>query len=288
MHLVQPRLVPVALVAGMTTLIIGGLNDNATFDLERMFMAFAARPTNLGILAGAASLTAAPLPRQTEAGACGLKVHEDYAGYSAIIDRALTVADTHDIQVAMHTDRLSESCELREIELAAIGIINSDSQGMGRIGEVVRRTRQLAPQMELARGDDPPDDNARSLPHLAKHTINTAPRPRGRGPGQLARTGEACRSRSLPAGVLRRDARPRDPRGLSRLGGSRRWKASVAQAEPVLYSAHWGGVGRAGRAWASTSCLPLRPRVASAGGSAPDGLWPRSPTRTCRSTVATS
>ena len=76
-HLVQPRLIPVALAAGMTTLVTGGLNDNPAFNLERMFAAFEDQPVNLGILGRAASVTDAPLVRQLEAGACGLKVHED-------------------------------------------------------------------------------------------------------------------------------------------------------------------------------------------------------------------
>jgi urease subunit alpha len=119
-HLVQPRLIPVALSAGMTTLITGGLNDNPAFNLERMFLAFEHQPINLGILGRAASTTAEPLIRQIMSGACGLKVHEDYAGYPSIIDRALTVADAYDIQIAMHTDGINESCELHET-VAAIG-----------------------------------------------------------------------------------------------------------------------------------------------------------------------
>src|SRR5439155_258220 len=76
-HLVQPRLIPVALAAGMTTLITGGLNDNPAFNLRHMFLAFEHQPINLGILGRAASTVADPLTRQIESGACGLKVHED-------------------------------------------------------------------------------------------------------------------------------------------------------------------------------------------------------------------
>src|SRR5881296_94843 len=119
-HLVQPRLIPVALSAGMTTLVTGGLNDNPAFNLRRMFLAFEQQPINLGILGRAASTVADPLARQIESGACGLKVHEDYAGYPSVIDQALTVADLHDIQIAMHTDGINESCELHET-VAAIG-----------------------------------------------------------------------------------------------------------------------------------------------------------------------
>ena len=120
-HLVQPRLIPVALASGMTTLITGGLNDNPAFNLRRMFQAFEHQPINLGILGRAASTVPDPLIRQIESGACGLKVHEDYAGYPSVIDQALTVADAHDIQIAMHTDGINESCELHETVAAING-----------------------------------------------------------------------------------------------------------------------------------------------------------------------
>src|SRR5260370_304995 len=89
-HLVQPRLIPVALASGMTTLITGGLNDNPAFNLRRMFQAFEHQPINLGVLGRAASTVPEPLERQIESGACGLKVHEDYAGDPTVIDPALT------------------------------------------------------------------------------------------------------------------------------------------------------------------------------------------------------
>src|SRR5438132_13402692 len=59
-------------------------------------------------------------------------------------------------------------------ELGAISIINSDSQGMGRIGESIRRTWQLAHQMKIVRGEDGPYDNKRILKYLAKYTTNPA------------------------------------------------------------------------------------------------------------------
>jgi len=58
-----------------------------------MFEAFEHQPVNLGILGRAAATVPDPLARQIDSGACGLKVHEDYAGYPSIIDQALTVAD---------------------------------------------------------------------------------------------------------------------------------------------------------------------------------------------------
>ena len=117
----QPRLIPVALAAGMTTLITGGLNDNPAFNLRRMFEAFEHQPINLGHPRARGGHGGRSAIRQIESGACGLKVHEDYAGYPSVIDQALTVADLHDVQIAMHTDGINESCELHETVAAING-----------------------------------------------------------------------------------------------------------------------------------------------------------------------
>ena len=87
---------------------------------------------------------------------------------------------------AMIADRIRDSTMRAESvlhELGAISIINSDSQGMGRIGEVIRRTWQLAHQMKRMRGEQPAHDNPRILQYLAKYTINPAPCPRRRTGG---------------------------------------------------------------------------------------------------------
>jgi urease subunit alpha len=334
-HLVQPQLISVALAAGMTTLITGGLNDNPAFNLRRMFLAFEDQPVNLGILGRAASTVSDPLIRQIESGACGLKVHEDYAGYPSVIDRALTVADQFDVQIAMHTDGINESCELHETvaaiggraihayhvegiggghapdilaiagvpnvigssttptipygrnvvaehhammwsvhgmnprvpsdrlmvadrirdntmraesvlhELGAISIINSDSQGMGRIGESIRRTWQLAHQMKRLRGDGDVHDNPRILKYLAKHTINPA---RAHGIDRWVGSLEPGKIADI---VLWRPeffgAKPE----LVIKGGYPAWgalgegNASIPGSQPTIYRAHWGGHGLA-------------------------------------------
>ncbi|MGQ4809232.1 Urease subunit alpha [Candidatus Entotheonellaceae bacterium PAL068K] len=334
-HLVQPRLIPVALAAGMTTLITGGLNDNPTFNLERMFLAFEHQPVNLGILGRAASTTADPLRRQIESGACGLKVHEDYAGYPSIIDQALSVAEAYDIQVAMHTDGINESCELHETvaaiggrtihayhvegiggghapdilaiagvsnvigssttptipygrnvvaehhammwsvhgmnprvesdrlmiadrirestmraesllhEIGAISIINSDSQGMGRIGEVIRRTWQLAHQMKRLHGEESLHDNSRIRQYLAKYTINPA---RAHGVDRWVGSLEPGKIADI---VLWKPEFFGVKPELVIKGGYAAWgalgegNASISHSEPVVYAAHWGGSGLA-------------------------------------------
>jgi urease subunit alpha len=334
-HLVQPRLLPVALAAGMTTLITAGLNDNPTFNLEHMFLACEHQPVNLGLLGRAASTTAEPLIRQIEAGACGLKVHEDYAGYPSIIDQALSVAEAYDVQIAMHTDGINESCELHETvaaiggrtihayhvegiggghapdilaiagvphvigssttptipygrnvvaehhammwsvhgmnpqvpsdrlmiadrirestmraesllhELGAISIINSDSQGMGRIGEVIRRTWQLAHQMQALRGDAPQHDNPRILQYLAKYTINPA-----RAHGIDRWVGSLEPGKIADIVLWKPEFFGVKPEMVIK-GGFVAWgalgdgNASIPQSEPLVYAAHWGGSGLA-------------------------------------------
>src|SRR6185503_15643831 len=351
-HLVQPRLIPVALAAGMTTLITGGLNDNPAYNLRRMFLAFEHQPINLGILGRAASTVPDPLERQIESGACGLKVHEDYAGYPSVIDQALTVADQHDIQIAMHTDGINESCELHETvaaiggraihayhvegiggghapdilaivgvgnvigssttptipygrnvvaehhammwsvhgmnprvpsdrvmiadrirdetmraesvlhELGAISIINSDSQGMGRIGESTRRTWQLAHQMKRMRAERPSHDNPRILQYLAKYTINPA---RAHGVSRWVGSLEPGKSADI---VLWRPEFFGVKPELVIKGGYPAWgalgegNASISQAEPQIYAPHWGGSGLA----AASLSIDFVSAAAAAGG----------------------
>jgi urease subunit alpha len=348
-HLVQPRLIPAALGAGMTTLITGGLNDNPAFNLERMFLAFEHQPVNLGVLGRAASTVDEPLVRQIESGACGLKVHEDYAGYPSVIDRALSVAEVYDIQIAMHTDGINESCELHETvaaigartihayhvegiggghapdilaiagvanvigssttptipygrnvvaehhammwsvhgmnphvasdramiadrirestmraesvlhELGAISIINSDSQGMGRIAEVIRRTWQLAHQMKIVAGGAPPHDNPRILKYLAKYTINPA---RAHGVDRSVGSLEAGKVADI---VLWKPQFFGVKPELVIKGGYPAWgalgegNASIPLAEPLVYGPHWGGSGIAAARAPTSSPPPPRP-----------------------------
>ncbi len=239
-HLITPRLIPVALAAGVTTLITAGFEEPPAA-MAATLRAFEQLPVNLGLQASARTEAAPAVRRVIEAGAIGLKIHEDWGAYPEIIDAVLTVADEYDVAVALHTDGLNESCELEDtvaaiagrtvhayhvegaggghipdliglvrepgiicssttptipygvgtaaehpemilavhggsgadpddVELAvervrlatmaaegplhdlgAISIINSDSQGMGRIGETIRRTWQLAHVMKAWR-----------------------------------------------------------------------------------------------------------------------------------------
>ncbi len=277
-HFICPQLVETALAAGLTTLLGGGTGPatgtNATtctpgaWNLERMLQAAEGLPINLGFLGKGNSSLPGPLEEQIRAGACGLKLHEDWGSTPAAIDCCLGVADRHDIQVAIHTDTLNESgfvedtiaaiagrtihtyhtegaggghapdiiriaslphvlpsstnptrpftintidehldmlmvchhlsrsvpedvafaeSRIRAETIAAedilhdrgvISMISSDSQAMGRIGEVILRTWQTAHKMRVQFGPLPQDssrnDNFRARRYVAKYTIGPA------------------------------------------------------------------------------------------------------------------
>src|SRR5262249_33516098 len=246
-HLMSPRLVPVALSAGVTTLITAGFEE-PPYVMDKTLRAFEFLPVNLGLQASARTDVGGQVERVLEAGACGLKIHEDWGAYPDIIDATLRLAGAHDVAVCLHTDGLNESCELEDTveaiggravhayhvegaggghvpdligivrepnvggssttppipygpataaappegiplgpgaarrgqegpdaarerihpatmaaegplhELGAISIVNSDSQGMGRIGETIRRTWQLAHAMKLWRATEAGQD----------------------------------------------------------------------------------------------------------------------------------
>ncbi len=118
-HFICPQLITTALSGGLTTLIGGGTGpatgtDATTctpgaWNMHRMLESAEAFPINLGFLGKGNSSEPAPLIEQIEAGAIGLKLHEDWGTTPAAIDCALTVAEKYDVQVAIHTDTLNES-----------------------------------------------------------------------------------------------------------------------------------------------------------------------------------
>jgi urease subunit alpha len=335
-HLLSPRLVPVALSAGVTTLITAGFEE-PPWRMLRTLEAFELLPVNVGLQPSARTGVPGQLEAAIEAGAVGLKIHEDWGAYPDLIDEVLRAADAHDVQVCLHTDGLNESCELPETveaiggraihayhvegsggghipdligivrepnvfcssttptipygrstpaeqpdmklvvhegnpsipddveaarelvhpatmeaegplhDLGAISIVNSDSQGMGRIGETVRRTFQLAHTMKAATAIpvEGGDDNDRVLRYLAKVTEEPA-RVHGiadevgsLAPGRLADLvlWEASSFGVKPVMVFK--------------GGVVAWtaigegNASVHGAEPTRYGADWGAVGAA-------------------------------------------
>jgi len=277
-HFICPQQIEEALYSGLTTMVGGGTGPATGTDattcapgpwhIQRMLQAADAFPMNLGFLAkGNASLPSG-LIEQIEAGACGLKLHEDWGATPAAIDCCLAVADDMDVQVAIHTDTLNESgfventiaafkgrtihsfhtegaggghapdiikvCgEVNVIpssttptrpytvntldealdmvmvthhldrripedvafaesrvrketiaaedilhDLGACSIISSDSQAMGRVGEVIIRTWQTADKMKKQFGrlaeEKGNNDNFRARRYVSKYTINPA------------------------------------------------------------------------------------------------------------------
>ena len=117
-HFISPTQIETALYSGVTTMIGGGTGPadgtNATtctpgrFNLEKMLEAAEGYPMNLGFLGKGNSSSLNALIEQIEAGACGLKIHEDWGSTAAVIRAALDAADKYDVQVAIHTDTLNE------------------------------------------------------------------------------------------------------------------------------------------------------------------------------------
>jgi urease subunit alpha len=281
-HFISPQQCEEALCSGITTMIGGGTGPaagtNATtcspgpWNVARMLQAADALPLNLGFLGKGNASRPEALVAQIAAGCLGLKLHEDWGTTPAAIDCCLTVAEEHDVQVAIHTDTLNESgfvedtlaafkgraihtyhtegaggghapdiikaCGVPHVlpsstnptrpytvntidehldmlmvchhldpgiaedvafaesrirretiaaedilhDLGAFSMLSSDSQAMGRVGEVITRTWQTAHKMKEQRGPLPEDqqasagtnDNFRVKRYIAKYTINPA------------------------------------------------------------------------------------------------------------------
>ena len=277
-HFICPQQIEEALYSGVTTMIGGGTGPatgtNATtctpgpWHLEQMLQSSENFPMNLGFLGKGNASKMKPLQEQIAAGACGLKLHEDWGTTPSAINTCLKIADKYDVQVAIHTDTLNESgfventinaisdrvihayhtegaggghapdiikvCGFKNIlpsstnptrpftintidehldmlmvchhldpkipediafaesrirketiaaedilhDMGAFSMIASDSQAMGRVGEVIIRTWQTAAKMKLQFGkhkeEKGDNDNFRVKRYLAKYTINPA------------------------------------------------------------------------------------------------------------------
>jgi urease subunit alpha len=277
-HFICPQLVEEALMSGVTTMLGGGTGPadgtNATtctpgaWHISRMLQAAEGLPVNLGFFGKGNATLPAALHEQVEAGACGLKLHEDWGTTPAAIDNCLSVAEETDVAVTIHTDTLNESgfventvaafkgrnihafhtegaggghapdiikvCGEANVlpsstnptrpftvntvdehldmlmvchhldanipedvafaesrirretiaaedvlhDIGAFSMIASDSQAMGRVGEVLIRTWQTAHKMKTQRGRLPEEkgdnDNFRVRRYIAKYTINPA------------------------------------------------------------------------------------------------------------------
>jgi urease subunit alpha len=151
-HFICPQLVDEALSAGLTTLIGGGTGpatgtaattcSPGAWNIHRMLEAAEAFPINLGFLAKGNASREAPLREQIEAGAIGLKLHEDWGTTPAAIDAALSVAEAMDIQVAIHTDTLNEAGfvedSIRAFKGRTIHTYHTEGAGGGHAPDIIR------------------------------------------------------------------------------------------------------------------------------------------------------
>ncbi len=277
-HFICPQQIEEALMSGITSMLGGGTGPaTGTFattctpgpwHIARMIEAADAFPMNLGFAAKGNAATPKGLIEQIAAGACAMKLHEDWGTTPAAIDNCLSVADDTDVQVMLHSDTLNESGFVEDTikafkgrtihafhtegaggghapdimrvaglenvlpsstnptrpftkntldehldmlmvchhldssipedlafaesrirketiaaedilhDLGALSMMSSDSQAMGRVGEVIIRTWQTADKMKRQRGALPEEsgdnDNARVKRYIAKYTINPA------------------------------------------------------------------------------------------------------------------
>lgn len=277
-HFICPQQVDDAIASGVTTLVGGGTGPATgtaattctpgPWHMARMLQAAEGLPVNLAFAGKGNASQPQALEEMIRAGACCLKLHEDWGTTPAAIDNCLSVADRYDVQVMIHTDTLNESGFVEDTiaafkgrtihafhtegaggghapdiikvaglpnvlpsstnptrpytantldehldmlmvchhldssipedvafaesrirketiaaedilhDIGALSMMSSDSQAMGRVGEVIIRTWQTAHKMKTQRGslpgESPRNDNARVKRYVAKYTINPA------------------------------------------------------------------------------------------------------------------
>ncbi len=151
-HFICPQQIDHALFSGITTMIGGGTGPadgtNATtvtpgaWNIQKMLEAADAFPMNLGFFGKGNCASTAPLEEQIEAGALGLKIHEDWGSTTAVINASLQMADKHDIQVAIHTDTLNEGGFLEDtinaINGRVIHTFHTEGAGGGHAPDIIK------------------------------------------------------------------------------------------------------------------------------------------------------
>lgn len=151
-HFISPQQVEHALFSGITTMIGGGsgpadgasatLATSGAWNIEKMIQSAEHFPMNLGFFGKGNCSTKAPLREQVEAGALGLKIHEDWGSTPAVVDAALKVADEYDVQIAIHTDTLNESGFLEDtieaIDGRTIHTFHTEGAGGGHAPDIMK------------------------------------------------------------------------------------------------------------------------------------------------------
>lgn len=148
-HLLSPRVLEAELSSGVTTVLgqeigpVWGVGISSPWALFVQYGAFDAWPVNLGMLARGSSSRPGPLEEAlTAGGACGFKVHEDLGAHRSSLATALSVAETYDVQVALHTDGLNESLSVEDtlavLEGRTIHAFHVEGCGGGHAPNVLR------------------------------------------------------------------------------------------------------------------------------------------------------
>ena len=151
-HFICPQQIDHALFSGITTMIGGGTGPadgtKATtvtpgaWNIQKMLEAAEGYPMNLGFFGKGNCSSIEPLEEQIEAGALGLKIHEDWGSTTAVIDASLKVADKHDIQIAIHTDTLNEGGFLEDTIKAINGRVihtfHTEGAGGGHAPDIIK------------------------------------------------------------------------------------------------------------------------------------------------------
>src|SRR3569623_2073975 len=151
-HFICPQQIEEALMSGVTTMLGGGTGPaagtNATtctpgpWHIHRMLQAAEGLPMNIGFLGKGNASLPQPLEEQIAAGAMGLKLHEDWGTTPAAIDNCLNVAGRHDVQVAIHTDTLTESGFVEDTLAAfkgrAIHTYHTEGAGGGHAPDIIK------------------------------------------------------------------------------------------------------------------------------------------------------
>src|SRR4051812_14674252 len=151
-HFICPQQIDHALFSGITTMVGGGTGPSdgtsattvtpGSWNIRKMLEAADAFPMNLGFLGKGNCATTGPLTEQIEAGALGLKIHEDWGSTPAVIDASLTIADRYDVQVAIHTDTLNEAGFLEDTINAINGRVihtyHTEGAGGGHAPDIIK------------------------------------------------------------------------------------------------------------------------------------------------------
>jgi urease subunit alpha len=151
-HFICPQQIDHALFSGITTMLGGGTGPadgtSATtvtpgaWNIQKMLEAAEAYPMNLGFMGKGNCASTEPLEEQIEAGALGLKIHEDWGSTPAVIDASLKVADKLDIQIAIHTDTLNEAGFLEDTVAAINGRVihtfHTEGAGGGHAPDIIK------------------------------------------------------------------------------------------------------------------------------------------------------